>query len=230
MAGVVVVVVVVGGGWAFIDATLQSASVAVSPLCRLDGRAARPLDPAPQPRDRAVVQSELTHAIVPAGPADAAELARVHVQAWRETYAGILPGDYLDRLSMPLHARRWRARLMRMNEITLVAEGRGGLVAYASGQASRGGDPAEGEITTLYVLRAAQNAGLGRLLLTGVARALADGGAASLVIWVLRENILAQRFYERMGGEAAEAGEETVGGGVARTVAYRWWDIRALVG
>jgi len=176
------------------------------------------------------VQSELTYAIIPAGPADAAELARVHVQAWREAYAGILPADYLDRLSQPLHARRWRARLMRMNEITLAAEGRGGLVAYASGQMARSGDPTEGEITTLYVLRAAQDMGLGRLLLTGVARALADQGATSLVIWVLRDNVRAQGFYERLGGEPAEGREETVGGAQAQTVAYRWDDIRALVG
>lgn len=176
------------------------------------------------------MQSELTYAIVPAGPADAAELARVHVQAWRETYAGVLPSDYLDRMSTPLHMRRWRARLIRMNEITLAAEGRHGLVAYASGQTARAGETAEGEITTLYVLRSAQDMGLGRLLLTGVARALADRGASSLVIWVLRENARAQGFYERLGGQPGEGREETVGGGVARTIAYRWNDIRALVG
>lgn len=175
------------------------------------------------------MQSELTYAIVPAGPADAAELARVHVQAWRETYYGILPSDYLDRMSAPLHARRWRARLLRMNEITLVAEGYRGLVAYASGQTARGGGRTEGEITTLYVLKSAQNIGLGRLLLTGVARTLADRGALSLVIWVLRENVNAQAFYERLGGEPAEGRSESVGGGLARTVAYRWPDIGALV-
>jgi len=176
------------------------------------------------------VQSALTYAIVPAGPADAVELARVHVQAWRETYAGVLPGGYLERMSTPLHARRWRARLMRMDEITLVAEDQNGLVAYASGQASRGGGATEGEITTLYVLRAAQNLGLGRSLLTGVARALAERGAVSLVIWVLRNNFNAIGFYERLGGVPGEGRDESVGGALARTVAYRWPDIRALTG
>ena len=51
------------------------------------------------------------YAILPAGPDDAAALARVHVTAWRETYDGILPPGYLDRLSVPLQARRWRRRL-----------------------------------------------------------------------------------------------------------------------
>ena len=46
------------------------------------------------------MQSELTYAIVPAGPGDAAELALVHVQAWRETYPGVLPAAYLARMSV----------------------------------------------------------------------------------------------------------------------------------
>ncbi len=175
------------------------------------------------------MQSELTFAIVPAGPSDAAELARVHVQAWRETYAGILPSSYLERMSAPLHARRWRARLMRMNEITLAAEGPDGLVGYASGQWARDrGERDEGEITTLYVLRAAQGGGLGKALLVGVARALAAEGARSLVIWVLRENRHARGFYERLGGMAQETRREQVAGGAAPSVAYRWADIGVL--
>jgi len=178
------------------------------------------------------VQSALTYAIVPAGPSDAAELARVHVRTWRETYPGILPRAYLQRMSAPLHARRWRARLMRMNEITLVAEGPEGLVGYASGQWSRrsGGEMDEGEVTTLYVLKAAQGEGLGRALLSGVARALAAEGARSLVIWVLSENRPARGFYERLGGVAQESRGEQVGGSLVPAVAYRWADIGILTG
>jgi ribosomal protein S18 acetylase RimI-like enzyme len=176
------------------------------------------------------VESTLTFAIVPAGPSDAAELARVHVQAWRETYPGILPRGYLERMSAPLHARRWRVRLMRPDEVTLAAEGPDGLVGYASGQWARGRQEAdEGEITTLYVLKAVQGEGVGRQLLTGVARTLADRGARSLVIWVLRENSRARGFYERLGGQPQETRGENVGGGVVPAVAYRWSDIGALV-
>ena len=175
------------------------------------------------------MQSELTFTIVPAGPSDAAELARVHVEAWRETYPGILPRGYLERMSAPLHARRWRARLLRMNEITLAAEGPDGLVGYASGQWARGrGETDEGEVTTLYVLKAAQGTGLGKALLVGVARALEDEGARSLVVWVLRENRPARAFYERLGGVAEETRCEHVGGATAPAVAYRWADIGVL--
>lgn len=175
------------------------------------------------------MDSALTYAIIPAGPGDSGELARVHVQAWRETYAGILPKGYLERMSEPLHARRWRTRLMRLDEITLVAEGRDGLVGYASGQWARtGGEAGEAEITTLYVLKSAQGEGVGRALLTGVARAMADRGATSLVIWVLCDNTRARGFYERLGGAAQERRLEAVAGAAIPALAYRWSDIAAL--
>lgn len=177
------------------------------------------------------MQSALTVAVVPAGPGDAVDLARVHVEAWRETYPGMLPQPYLDRMSMAAHARRWRTRLMRSAEITLVAENAEGLVGYCSGDWSRAGGQAAGEaeITTLYVLRRAQRAGLGRRLLTSTARALAARGATSLVIWVLRDNAGARRFYERLGGACEGERPEPIAGGTVAAVAYRWTDIGTLV-
>jgi len=174
------------------------------------------------------VQSALTYAIVPAGPGDAVDLARVHVEAWRETYPGLLPQPYLDRMSMAAHARRWRARLMRAGEITLAAETVAGLAGYCSGDWARGGAPGEAEVSTLYVLKRDQRCGLGRRLLTATARVLAARGATSLVVWVLRDNIGARRFYERMGGAWDGVRAEPIAGGVVTTAAYRWADIGAL--
>jgi ribosomal protein S18 acetylase RimI-like enzyme len=177
------------------------------------------------------VQSELTYAIVPAGPGDAADLARVHVQSWQETYPGLLPQVYLDRMSVAAHARRWRARLMRGEEVTLVGESVSGVSGYCSGDWTRRGvRPGEAEISTLYVLRRAQRSGLGRRLLVATARALAARGASSLVIWVLRDNANARRFYERMGGAGERERDEAIGGGLVVSVAYRWADIRTLFG
>ena len=177
------------------------------------------------------VQSELTYAIVPAGPGDAAGLARVHVGSWQETYSGLLPQVYLDRMSVAMHARRWRARLMRASEVTLAAETAQGLVGYCSGEWARSGArPGEAEVTTLYILRKAQGSGLGRRLLVSTARALQARGATSLVIWVLRENAGARRFYERLGGVCERERDEPIGGGIVVSVAYRWRDISALTG
>jgi ribosomal protein S18 acetylase RimI-like enzyme len=166
------------------------------------------------------------YAIVPAGPDDAAALAQVHVTAWRETYTGILPTPYLDRLSIPLQARRWRRRLTDGGEVTLLAEGPQGAVGYCAATWSRhGGAEHEAEVNTLYLLREAQGTGLGRALLTASVRVMAARGATSLVIAVLRDNDRAHGFYERMGGQREDGGGDWVAGRTVATVDYRWTDL-----
>ena len=176
------------------------------------------------------MQKAAAYVVTPAGPGDALDLARVHVRAWRETYPGMLPQAFLDRMSPQAHAARWMWRLLQDGEITLLAEGREGLVGYASGDTLRRSGPAAAdcEITTLYVLRHAQGEGVGRALMTGLARTLAAKGATSLVIWVLRDNLRARAFYEAMGGVVAGERMERVGGWSPPSVGYRWADVGVL--
>jgi GNAT superfamily N-acetyltransferase len=178
------------------------------------------------------VQKAAAYLVTPAGPGDALDLAQVHVRAWRETYPGMLPQTYLDRLSAEAHAARWTWRLKHGEEITLAAEGPDGLVGYASGDAMtrRGPAAADCEITTLYVLRRAQGIGVGRALMTGLARTLAARGAGSMIIWVLRDNLRARGFYEAMGGAPAGERLERVGGWSVPSVGYRWGDIGVVTG
>lgn len=170
------------------------------------------------------------HVIFPAGPDDAEALAQVHVASWRETYRGLLPDSYLDRMSAPVHARRFTRALVSPaeHEITLAAADRSGIVGYTAGGPSRSRLVGEAEVTTLYVLRAHQGQDLGRRLLTAAARVFADQGARSLMISVLRDNIPARGFYEHLGGEADAPRKEPGPGGLMYEVSYRWADIAAL--
>lgn len=172
----------------------------------------------------------MSYVIFPAGPDDARDLARIHIAAWRETYRGLLPDSYLDRMSLPVHARRFHASLMstRPSEATLAAADRDGLVGYAAGGPSRSRAEGEAEITTLYVLRAAQGRGLGRRLVEDLARVFQANGATSLMISVLRDNLPARRFYEHLGGQAEAPRREPGPGGVTYEVSYRWPDIGML--
>jgi len=177
------------------------------------------------------VEGLLDYAISPAGPGDAAELGRVHVRAWRETYTGVLPQAALGRMSPTVHARRFRHDLLRAEtgQVTLIAEDANEAVGYASGALLRGdGRGADAEVFTLYVVRAAQGVGVGRALLTASARVLRAEGAKSLMLFVLSRNERARGFYERLGGEAfAEVASRGWGEGLTET-AYRWADIERL--
>ena len=169
--------------------------------------------------------------VFPTGPSDAEELARVHVTSWRETYRGLLPDAFLARMSEPGFTRRFHRQLDRPGDsVTLAAGDRYGMVAYAQGGASRRNLSGEAEIVTLYVLRQAQGEGLGKRLMTEIARVMAAKGASSLMISVLRDNIRARGFYEHLGGTPEAARQEPgPGGQLLYEVAYRWRDIVELI-
>jgi ribosomal protein S18 acetylase RimI-like enzyme len=185
------------------------------------------LDRAGARRNLSIMERLAEFVIVPAGPGDAAALAEVHVKAWRETYRGLLPDLYLERMSVAQHAQRWRRQLTRARtgEVVLAAEGPRGVIGYCAGAVVGG---AEAEIFTLYLIKAAQGGGLGRRMLEMTALALAAQGARSLRLWVLNGNDRAMGFYEHLGGVAVSERPSPGWSGAMRETAFRWSDIRAL--
>ena len=173
----------------------------------------------------------MQHVIFPAGPDDAWDLAEIHVASWRESYRGLIADAYLDRMSVPLHARRFTRALTEPGEhdATLAAADRAGLVGYVAGGPSRTRRAGEAEVQTLYVRRAAQHTGLGKRLLVAAARVFADQGARSLMISTLRDNMPARGFYEHLGGKAESPRPEPGPGGVVYEVSYLWPDIATLI-
>ena len=91
-------------------------------------------------------------------------------------------------------------------------------------------DNFDGELYVLYVLKAFQVMGYGKLLVTRIAQDLAGRGCHSMVIWVLKDNP-ACRFYERLGGrmtaeKVVEIGGkqlvDVAGSGLIRKVQIGW--------
>jgi GNAT superfamily N-acetyltransferase len=157
-----------------------------------------------------------------ARPDDAGAIARVHVQSWREAYAGIVPQDHLDRLSLPAHERQWRASLAD-GGWAFVAEWEQRLVGFASGGLSRSRRDISGELYVLYLLRAVHRQGIGRALFDACHYELARRGHRGMIVWVLADNP-ARGFYERLGGALAGESMVSVGGERLREVAYIWPD------
>jgi GNAT superfamily N-acetyltransferase len=133
-------------------------------------------------------------------------------------------------MSETTHAQRFHRALIRResDEVILAAADASGLIGYAHALPSRRRREGEAEIATLYVLRPAQARGIGRALVKGCARVMAAGGSTSLIISVLRDNLKARGFYERMGGQALAPRPEMGPGGVLYEVTYAWPDIAAL--
>lgn len=165
-----------------------------------------------------------------ARPNDADEIARVYVESWQDTYAGILPQRLLLAMSPQRHRERWRMVIGRPGpERVLVAElGREHVIGMTSyGPARDGTLGYDGEIYTLYVDPAHYGRGTGRLLMRGAFEELRARGFHNCIIWAHARNP-ARFFYERMGGRIrAERTGRMMSSDVPET-AFGWNELAIL--
>ena len=166
--------------------------------------------------------------------ADAPGIARVHVDAWRSSYAGIVPEEILSGLSYSDRQTLWNSILNspRSGTHCFVAETqKAEIVGFACGGPGRERIKGyEGEIYSIYLLQDYQRQGLGRRLLLSVTRGLLDDGIDSMLLWVFENNHGARQFYASLGGEVVRKKDVQIGGADLVEVAYGWKDIADLVG
>jgi GNAT superfamily N-acetyltransferase len=158
-----------------------------------------------------------------AEPEDAAGIAKVHVTTWRTAYRGLLSDDFLASLDETAYTERWRRTLTAARDRVYVAENADGVIGFASGGKERAGeDGYGGELYAIYVLREAQGHGHGRQLVQAVVGGLRELGLTDMIVWVLRDNVPARRFYERLGGTYVREQPITIGSSLLQEVSYGW--------
>jgi len=160
----------------------------------------------------------------PARLADAAAIARVHVDSWRTSYRGILPDEFLASLSESGYRERW-SRLLSSDRSNLiyVATDDGDVVGFASGGKERAGeDGFAGELYAIYLLEAFKRRGHGRELVRATVAGLRGLGIDDMIIWALTDNQPARAFYERLGGVFVRAQPIVIGSATLEEVAYGW--------
>ncbi len=163
----------------------------------------------------------------PALPRDADGIARVHVETWQSAYAGLVPTDYLARMTVARSSNQWyraAAQATKGNDL-MVAEIDGEIVGFAAFGPSRSRDMSYGgEVFALYVTVDWQGQDLGRRLLVTAFEALAKEGHRGAFVWVLAENP-SRFFYEAMGGVRAGERMEKFAGVSLQELAYAWPDL-----
>ena len=168
--------------------------------------------------------TNLAHQIRLARQDDAAEVARVYIESWHDTYPGVLPTSLLRAMTTKGQTARWQASIRAQGrEAVLVAESNlHGIVGMASmGPVRDDGLGFNGEIYTLYVDPAFYGRGVGRALLKGAFSVLSKNGMSSCVIWAHARNH-ARFFYEAMGGRLIAERSARLMGETVPEAAYGW--------
>jgi ribosomal protein S18 acetylase RimI-like enzyme len=135
----------------------------------------------------------------PARVEDVAQMARVNVRCWQETYRGLMPDSVLDDPGFPAARERfWTAALTDErygDNRAAVAARDGELIGIAmSGPPLDAAAAWTRQLYVLYVQAADHGTGAGRALLAAVVEP-----AESVALWVADPNPRAQAFYRKHG-------------------------------
>jgi ribosomal protein S18 acetylase RimI-like enzyme len=161
-----------------------------------------------------------------AGMDDADEIARVHVQVWRETYCGLMPDPVLAGLSVEQRAAMWKRVItesLHAPNLWLLENASKTIVGF--GWIERARDErlgTDGEIGAINLLDTVKRRGFGRALFTHLLGLLKQRGFASAGLWVLTSNESARRFYEAMNGRTGAIRTLDTPGTILEEISYRW--------
>lgn len=135
----------------------------------------------------------------------------------------MLAEEFLAALSESGYTERWERVIRDGASLVFVAENAGDVVGFASGGRERAGETGyAGELYAIYLIDSAQRRGLGRELFRAVVEGLRGMGLANLIVWVLRDNQPARRFYERLSGVYVRSQPITIGPSTLEEVSYGW--------
>lgn len=141
--------------------------------------------------------------IRPAVAEDLPAVAVLHVECWRQAYAGQVDQAYLDNLDTAARLEMWRQFFSKQDTdprfrllLAFQAERLVGFISYAPP------DSADGDIRigALYLLRDVWSRGIGYALFTQAMEAIRAAGFTRPYLWVLDTNERAIAAYRRWGG------------------------------
>lgn len=156
--------------------------------------------------------------------ADCAAVAEVHVRSWRESFAGVVPQSFLDRMSVERRAAAFAQRFAQggfYRMFVAEAEGRG-VVGFADfGDARDAVEGYESELYAIYLLPEFQRRGVGRGLFNRGVEFLVEHGRRSMYLLALEANPY-RTFYERLGGRVVGRLQIELDGAPFEELIYGW--------
>ena len=146
---------------------------------------------------------------------DVRQISEILVEDWQKAYRGIIDSDFLDSMSAD---QRYEIEVKRYQKYVVATDGNE-ILGYAWLETTEDA-PADCEIIALYVRFSNRNNGIGKLLFQYGVRYFRDTGKKRMIIWCLKENDEARRFYEKVGGKEFRTGSHNWGGKEYDMISY----------
>ena len=153
---------------------------------------------------------------------DAHSISSIHMDSWKNAYAGMVPYSALARM-INRRGVDWWQKAIRRSTIILVLEVGDEIAGYATLGPNRVNTlPFEGEVYEIYLRPEYQGIGLGAKLFADAKRELSHRGYKGLVVWSLTDNDPALSFYRNAGGRPVATGSEHFDEKRLEKTAFAW--------
>ena len=131
---------------------------------------------------------------------DAEAIAQIVVRSWQSAYIGIVPQEYLDRMSVAA-TKEHVMKLPTDGFRVYIAEINDAPVGFITVGESRDDDATAdtAEVEGLYLSPEHSRKGIGSALWKQACEDAVEKGAVTLAAWLFEENETARSFYESMG-------------------------------
>ncbi|MDD4617087.1 MAG: GNAT family N-acetyltransferase [Alphaproteobacteria bacterium] len=137
----------------------------------------------------------------PATQEDLAAVAHLHVKAWRQAYAPLLPQEIIEAIDVDERLKMWQEDFGKDGSSLIMACMGDKPIGFAAfGPARDTGAKGWGEIYAIYLLRESCGKGVGFALFKKAKEELLKGGFDRIYLWTLSTNNRAIAAYERWGG------------------------------
>lgn len=153
---------------------------------------------------------------------DLQDIAVIHVQSWRDSYADDLPAEFMaGQIDRDLR-EHWSEIEIQDEDIVLVAE-EDSLIGFVAVWCR----PIP-FIDNLHVKPSHRSKKVGSALIKAVTKELVKKGHKIAYLWVFESNEKAIRFYERLGGAQKEQARKNIFGYEVLSRKLEWDDLAKI--
>ena len=128
-------------------------------------------------------------------------MARIKVDCWQDTYKNIIDQSYLDSLNYEIQTNKYIDSFDEYKNMVLVAENVNDhkIIGYSC-FSTDANEYADAELISLYIDKKYARRGVGTSLLRETIKELKKYNKKTMMLWCIKENKNAIKFYEKMGG------------------------------
>lgn len=155
---------------------------------------------------------------------DQADMAKIKVDSWQHTYKNIIDQNYLDALNYEEQTEKYIDSFDEYKNTVLVAEDTNShkIIGYAC-FSTETNEYADSELISLYLDPKSTKKGIGTSLFREVTKELKKYNKKTMILWCIKENKNAIKFYEKLGGIKAFDKMAKIGNKVYQEYGYLYY-------